>query len=199
MEEPSSDEEIPSAAAETDGGSIERFLEVACQRFLHPSYAATTVRDLAREAGVTVHFVYKTFRDKAGVLSAVVRWSFDRDTPAPQAGGTLAGYVHALAASFSQRARVRALVVEFASAARRDSGARDALADWRGRAMAQVLDFYRACQARGEIDQSIDPYDLISLLWAAEFGYGVLETIGIEAGDPNQISRLLDLFVESVR
>ncbi len=199
MGEPSSDEDTRSAADQTDGSSIERFLEVASQRFLHPGYAATTVRDLAREAGVTVHFVYKTFRDKAGVLSAVVQWRFDRDTPAPQAGGTLAGYIQALAASFSQRARVRALVVEFASAARRDTGAREAMADWRGQAMAQILDFYRTCQARGEIDQSIDPYDLISLLWAAEFGYGVLETIGIEPGDPNQISRLLELFVESVR
>jgi AcrR family transcriptional regulator len=199
MEEASSDEDAGSAAGQTNGGSIEHFLDVASKRFLNPGYAATTVRDLAREAGVTVHFVYKTFKDKAGVLSAVVRWSFNRDTPAPQDDGTLASYVRALAATFSQRARVRALVVEFASAARRDAGARDAMASWRGQTMAQILDFCRMCQARGEIDQSIDPYDLISLLWAAEFGYGVLETIGIEPGDPDQISRLLDLFVDSVR
>ena len=188
-----------SGAAQTDEGVIERFLELASQRFLNSGYAATTVRDLAREAGVTVHFVYKTFKDKAGVLSAVVRWSFDRDTPAPGPDGTLVAHVRDLAASFARRARVRALVVEFASAARRDTDARDAMAAWQTRTMGKFLDFYRMRQAAGEIDQSVDPADLLTLLWAAEFGYGVLETIGIDPGDPRQISRLVGLLIDSVR
>jgi AcrR family transcriptional regulator len=198
LEERSPEDDPLSDPLETDEGSTERFLELASQRFLNSGYAATTVRDLAREGGVTIHFVYKTFKDKAGVLSAVVRWSFDRDTPAPGPDGTLAAHVRDLAASFSRRARVRALAVEFASAARRDSDARDAMAAWQTRTMGKFLDFYRKRQARGEIDRSIDPADLLSLLWAAEFGFGVLETIGIDPGDPDQIARLFSLLIDSV-
>jgi AcrR family transcriptional regulator len=198
LQERSREDDPHSDALETDEGSTEGFLELAAERFLNSGYAATTVRDLAREAGVTIHFVYKTFKDKAGVLSAVVRWSFDRDTPSLGPDQTLAAHVKDLAASFSRRARVRALAVEFASTARRDGDARDAMAAWQTRTMEKFLDFYRQRQERGEIDQSIDPADLLSLLWAAEFGFGVLETIGIDPGDPDQIARLLSRLVQSV-
>lgn len=177
----------------------DRFLALASEQFLRSGYAATTIRDLAREAGVTVHFVYKSFRDKAGVLSAAIRWRAEHDAPDPPQQGSLAHYVRGAVASFRQRATVRALVVEFASAARRDPDARSAMTASQQQAMEAVLQFYRFRQASGDLDPSVDPYALLSLLWAAEFGYGILEAIGIDPGDPAQIAELYDRLLASVR
>jgi AcrR family transcriptional regulator len=46
-------------------------LQAARQRFLAQGYAATTVAEIARDAGVSVETVYKVFATKAGVLKAL--------------------------------------------------------------------------------------------------------------------------------
>ncbi len=48
-----------------------RVLQAARERFLAQGYAATTIADIARDAGVSVETVYKTFATKAGVLKAL--------------------------------------------------------------------------------------------------------------------------------
>lgn len=49
----------------------QRVLRAARQRFLAQGYAATTIAEIARDAGVSVETVYKTFTTKAGVLKAL--------------------------------------------------------------------------------------------------------------------------------
>ncbi|MGD1347702.1 helix-turn-helix domain-containing protein [Mycobacterium seoulense] len=46
-------------------------LAAARRRFLAQGYAATTVGEIARDAGVSVETVYKAFSTKAGVLKAL--------------------------------------------------------------------------------------------------------------------------------
>ena len=46
-------------------------LESARRRFLEQGYAATTVGEVAGDAGVSVEMVYKAFANKAGLLKAV--------------------------------------------------------------------------------------------------------------------------------
>lgn len=46
-------------------------LAAARKRFLAQGYAATTIADIARDAGVSVETVYKAFTTKAGVLKAL--------------------------------------------------------------------------------------------------------------------------------
>ena len=46
-------------------------LAAARQRFLAQGYAATTIAEIARDAGVSVETVYKVFATKAGVLKAL--------------------------------------------------------------------------------------------------------------------------------
>jgi AcrR family transcriptional regulator len=46
-------------------------LAAARQRFLTQGYAATTIAEVARDAGVSVEMVYKAFTTKAGVLKAL--------------------------------------------------------------------------------------------------------------------------------
>lgn len=64
----------------------ERVLQAARQRFLAQGYAATTVAEIARDAGVSVETVYKTFATKAGVLKALFDVSVaGDDDPIPMA------------------------------------------------------------------------------------------------------------------
>src|SRR5258708_6894981 len=46
-------------------------LAAARTRFLAKGYAATTIAEIARDAGVSVETVYKAFANKAGVLKAL--------------------------------------------------------------------------------------------------------------------------------
>jgi AcrR family transcriptional regulator len=48
-----------------------RVLGAARARFLADGYAATTIPDVARDAGVSVQMVYKAFGNKGGLLKAV--------------------------------------------------------------------------------------------------------------------------------
>jgi AcrR family transcriptional regulator len=61
-------------------------LESARRRFLEQGYAATTVGEVAGDAGVSVETVYKSFANKAGLLKAVFDVSVaGDDEPVPMA------------------------------------------------------------------------------------------------------------------
>ena len=63
-----------------------RVLQAARQRFLAQGYAATTIAEIAQDAGVSVETVYKTFATKAGVLKALFDVSVaGDDDPIPMA------------------------------------------------------------------------------------------------------------------
>ncbi|PJE24531.1 MAG: TetR family transcriptional regulator [Mycobacterium sp.] len=63
-----------------------RVLQAARQRFLAQGYAATKIAEIARDAGVSVETVYKTFATKAGVLKALFDVSVaGDDDPIPMA------------------------------------------------------------------------------------------------------------------
>ncbi|WP_156687357.1 TetR/AcrR family transcriptional regulator [Mycobacterium sp. Marseille-P9652] len=62
-------------------------LAAARTRFLAQGYSATTVAEIARDAGVSVETVYKAFTTKAGVLKALFDVSVaGDDEPVPMAG-----------------------------------------------------------------------------------------------------------------
>ncbi|WP_081747644.1 TetR/AcrR family transcriptional regulator [Arthrobacter sp. Br18] len=56
------------ARAERTRGAV---LDAALRSFLATGYAATTVSDIAQQAGVSVETVYKTFGSKAGLVHAI--------------------------------------------------------------------------------------------------------------------------------
>lgn len=63
-----------------------RVLQAARQRFLAQGYAATKIAEIARDAGVSVETVYKSFATKAGVLKALFDVSVaGDDDPIPMA------------------------------------------------------------------------------------------------------------------
>jgi AcrR family transcriptional regulator len=67
-------------------GTRQRLLQAARQRFARDGYAATTVRDIATEAGVNVALINRYFTSKEGLFEAcldrTVKELDDRDTDA---------------------------------------------------------------------------------------------------------------------
>jgi AcrR family transcriptional regulator len=74
--------------------SRQRILDVARLAFPANGYAGTSLRGIAREAGVDPSLIVQLFGSKAGLFAAVVEWPFDasqigaqiRDVPAGQVG-----------------------------------------------------------------------------------------------------------------
>jgi AcrR family transcriptional regulator len=74
--------------------SRQKILEVARPAFSANGYAETSLRGIAREAGVDPSLIVQLFGSKPGLFAAVVEWPFDasqvgaqiRDVPAEQVG-----------------------------------------------------------------------------------------------------------------
>ncbi len=106
-------------------------LAAARTRFLAQGYAATTIAEIARDAGVSVETVYKAFATKAGVLKALFDVSVagdDEPIPmaerdviaevrnAPRAARKIEIYARHLAATMPRSAPVQLLARDGAAA-----------------------------------------------------------------------------------
>lgn len=76
------------------GSSRQKILDVARLAFPANGYAGTSLRGIARDAGVDPSLIVQFFGSKAGLFAAVVEWPFDasqigaevREVPAEQVG-----------------------------------------------------------------------------------------------------------------
>ena len=76
---------------EGDLGGRERLLEAAVRQFAAKGYAATTVRDILREAGVSAPVLYYHFGNKEGLFLALVHEGAGKLEAAAQAALTRPG------------------------------------------------------------------------------------------------------------
>jgi AcrR family transcriptional regulator len=105
-------------------------LRAARQRFLAQGYAATTLAEISRDAGVSVETVYKAFATKAGVLKALFDVAVagdDEQIPmaqrdviqnvlnAPEAARKIEIYVRHLASTMPRSAPVQLLARDAAA------------------------------------------------------------------------------------
>ena len=89
-----------------EGGGRERLLRAAARLFAAKGYAATTVRDILRAAGVTAPALYYHFGRKEGVFKALAREAIQKINSAQDealgraatASGRVRGYCRATAA-----------------------------------------------------------------------------------------------------
>jgi AcrR family transcriptional regulator len=96
----------PKTPKERDAGGRERLLRAATRLFAAKGYAATTVRDILRAAGVTAPVLYYHFGNKEGVFLALAREGVGKVEAALQEAlgreGTAAervrGFCHAMSA-----------------------------------------------------------------------------------------------------
>ena len=95
-----STETPPGPGARRRGGrrpgssrSRQKILEVAHLAFSANGYAETSLRGIAREAGVDPSLIVQQFGSKAGLFATVVEWPFDASEVATQIQGVPAGNV----------------------------------------------------------------------------------------------------------
>jgi AcrR family transcriptional regulator len=150
-------------------------LQVARVRFLAQGYAATTLPDVARDAGVSVETVYKAFTSKAGLLKAVFDVSVagdDEPVPmaerdvirdviaAPDAATKITLYAKHIAETMPRAAPVQLLARDAAAA---DAAAGDVLKQTRKEMLAGMTAFARNLAGTGQLRVSVN--EARDLLW----------------------------------
>lgn len=161
-----------------------RLLELAGDLFAERGYLQTSIRDLAKHAGVTSGAIYGHFRNKAELLAEAI----NARTAALLEADTIglprnSDYIETLtrqAARVAKRRRLRALIVQGASAAQTDQETRTRLREeQRAHIDGWVAGFERDRERLG-LDPAVDVEAAVLYVWAAELGLGVLESVGIE-------------------
>jgi len=171
-----------------------RLIELAAEVFANEGYAAASMRDLADRSGLSSGAIYGTFRSKADLLAEAVDATIatevealptavlERSLPEIEAYQ----YEHA-----PERARVRALLLEAAVAARSDADVRTRLRE----AMLPHIEMATAAQEewrdRAGVDPTLDMRALVTLLWTADLGLAVLESMGVDPPDSKAWSELI--------
>lgn len=178
---PSSDEPRQSAKALATRA---RLIELAAELFAERGYLQTSIRDLAKEAGLTTGAIYGHFRNKAELLAEAISARTDTQLESlPRVRSDRPAHIGILRSKsydFARRRGLRALILQGAAAARTDDETRTRLRDEQLHHIRAWSDGYRAARAQLGIDPSVDIDDAVLYTWAAEVGLGVLEALGIE-------------------
>lgn len=177
-----------------------RLVQLAGQVFATEGYGAVSVRDLARRSGLTTGAIYAHFLNKAELLVEAIDALVDEDVERPRDGPTVAfrDYLTELNRRYPDRADLRALLLEGATAARNDGTVRDRLGAEQGQRLQSWVTEYEAAQDRGEFDPSIDMRAAVVMLWSMELGLGVVEALGLAPPDPATWADLTDRLMRSI-
>ena len=177
-----------------------RLLELATEVFAEEGYAAVSVRDLARRSSLTTGAIYAHFLNKAELLVEAIdaRVAADVEPPGERPEVTFRDYLTDLNRRFPERADLRALLLEGATAARNDAAVRDRLTAEQGDRVRSWVEEYEAAQAGGELDPAVDMRTVVLMLWSMELGLGVIEALGLEAPDPEAWAELTSRFIEAI-
>lgn len=193
---------VTDTADRPDGEPLtrDRLLELATQVFAEEGYASVSVRDLARRMSLTTGAIYAHFLSKADLLVEAIDARVAADIEGSREGPetTFRDYLVALNRRFAERADLRALLVEGATAARNDPAVRERLGgDQENRLHAWVAE-YVAAQERGELDAALDMRTAVLMLWSIELGAGIIEALGFEPPDPDAWAELTGRFMRSI-
>ena len=161
-----------------------RLLDLAGDLFAQRGYLQTSIRDLANHAGVTSGAIYGHFRNKAELLAEAI----NARTAALLEADTMglprnSDYVETLTRQGTRapkRRRLRALIVQGASAAQTDEETRTRLREEQRAHIDEWVAGFERDRERLGLDPAIDIEAAVLFVWAAELGLGVLESVGIE-------------------
>lgn len=167
--------------------------------FAEKGYAAVSVRDVARASGLTTGSLYGNFANKADLLVDAIELRLSHDLqPLPAdllpSGSPFDGTDRFVLGGFSERARLRALIIEGAAAARSDPDVYDRLREIQLQHQDFWVEGFAAWLDASGIAPSFDPWTLVTSLWSAELGLGLLEAFDISTPPPAALADLLGQF-----
>jgi TetR/AcrR family transcriptional regulator, cholesterol catabolism regulator len=174
-----------------------RVLEAARELFDSLGYESTTVRDIARKAGVSVGSVFTTFSAKSEILSYVMQERLDGlygelDRVAANLRGSTADRLRSIfAIHYALEARQARLFLAHVAAAFDTAASADAPSYGRNpRLRAMLRDCLTEGCARGDVHARCDLEQVIDLLLAA---YAWTYRLAAQEGaDMTQMSRVMD-------
>lgn len=164
---------------------------LATARFVTDGYAGTSVRDLARDSDRTTGALYGHFRNKADLLAEVIATriaALEDDFPS---GGSLVDGLRENWRLASDRADLRALLLEGAVAARHDAEIRSRIGPPQSETLARWAQRVRDHADEAALDPALDLDVFFTLVWAMELGLGVLEAYGVEPPDADASAELV--------
>jgi AcrR family transcriptional regulator len=186
-----------------DRGAATRaaLVQTATEMFVEDGYGAVSVRELARRTGLTTGAIYGHYRNKADLLGAAVHDRIEAELESPatgKAGGGLRESIGRQWKTYRARSAMRALLVEGAAAARVDPEVRTKLSATLEGKLAEWRTVYRHIQTDEPLDPDADMDALVFLLFSAELGLGVLESIGVELPKPSAWERTIEQLLGGV-
>ncbi|WP_435749180.1 TetR/AcrR family transcriptional regulator [Microbacterium sp. PMB16] len=150
----------------------DEILDAALELFAQKGYDRTSVREIARQAGLSQAGLLHHFSTKEDLFLEVLRRRDDRsaDAAAPTHTHSVDRLIRAVDRNANEPGLVRLFVAMSAESAEDESEARAFFAaryDW---LLAQIAEDVRAHQASGDIAADLDADDAASLLVAAADG-----------------------------
>lgn len=189
-------------ATTSDRGAATRaaLVQSATKLFVDDGYGAVSVRDLARRTGLTTGAIYGHYRNKADLLVAAIgqRIASELEAPVAGRGASLVDSIGRQWRTYRSRTAMRALLVEGAAAARVDGDVRAELSTMLQAKLDEWGGVYRSIQASEHLDPDVDMDTLVTLLFSAEVGLGVLESIGVDLPRPSAWARTIERLLTSV-
>ena len=178
-----------------------RLIELAADIFAEEGYAAASIRDIAHRSGLSSGAIYGTFRGKADLLAEVVDATLASDVETlPTAVRELTlpeidayQYEHV-----ARRSRLRALLLEAATAARADGDVRERLRETMVPRIDMATEAHEEWRDRAGVDPSIDMRALVTMIWSADLGLGVLDALGVDLPDVAAWSELMRRLLHSL-
>ncbi len=157
-----------------------RLLEIAAAVFIEQGYAAVSLRDIAKAAGVTKGAIYGHFRSKGQLLVEVIRTQlaerdaqFDIEKAIEQPIDVFVQFINPLSRD------LRLLQIDAAAAARHDPDVAAGVGEIYAARSAWILDTLRRLDS---------PETLLYIINALSAGVGAQEAHGRPAPDPDQWS-----------
>lgn len=177
----------------------DRLLELAGAVFADEGYSSVSVRDLARRLSLTTGAIYAHFLNKADLLVGAIDARVATEVDSPRdIETTFRDYLVDLNRRYAERADLRALLLEGATAARSDPTVRDRLSGEQNDRLESWVAEYQTAQSAGELDPDLDMRATVMMLWSIELGLGVLEALAVDAPDPDAWADLTDRLVKAI-
>jgi AcrR family transcriptional regulator len=174
-------------------------IATAADAFVEDGYGATSVRDIAERSSMTSGAIYGHFSNKANLLGEAVRLRLTEDLD--RRGGrtyeekALADWMAHSWRDYRTREALRALIVEGAAAARIDPDVRELLRGIIKTKLDAWAAQYREIWEQQHLDPDVDPKAVLTVLFAAELGMGVLEALEIDLPRPGLLARAVGKLV----